>query len=404
MLSQCRQGVDNCGGAALIPDQSAIPGAVARTVLKTKMKKFEKCTWISRSKIGAPTFKAAAAASDAMMTTKYDMHYAEYNTGSNAQPAKRDATKHFISHHFSWATLKGRYYDKTQFDGIIENGQAWMWTHPAATTGQTGFGMKRWFPVAVAEAEVAQQTARNTAYNALLTTYNAAKTTYDAAVKPSTTKADFFATLFSPPKKSTVPLRPNQPTRPAAYTGLFQHPFPLAGYAVATVGASGQAVTANAFVVDGMHGGWGQYTMGMLKQTTAMQKSFGVFGWGKDVSTTYMAEEQSFVQDWTDMCILPAVTGNGKCPTATSALTTTAIYQILAVSIWANDFTAVDFATVSGGSTLVMTFHISKWKQNAAKWAKPGQPAAGVAPSIPAGAKMLVASTAAAAAVYAALY
>jgi len=412
-LMQCRQAITVCGGTANITAQTALGAADAartRTLAITLMTKFEKCTFLSRSKIGAPTFKAVAPASGAgkVLATTYDLHYAEYALSPGNGAAAVDATSKLAQAHMTWDILKGRLYDVNQFDGVIENPQAWTWVNPAAATGSK---RKRWFPVAIAEQEVAAQVGRNGAYTAALATYNTARTTYNAAVKPAAAKADFFATLFAPPTKTAVPTRPNMPTQPAAYAGLRQAAYPLTGYNVATVGTGAQTVAAMEFVVDGSHGGWGAFTLGLLKSTEDMQKSYGVFGWAKDTgsgATAYAAEEQSFVADWGQMCILPAAGGadvkNGSCPKATVALTTTTVEQVLVVSVWANNGAAVIFNDSSVPSGISLKFNVSKWKQNAAKWAAPAQPAAGVAPLSPAGAKMLAASTAAAAAVAAALY
>jgi len=379
----------------------------------------EKCTFVHKSKIGAPTFKAfkTVAGTEKIMNAKYDFHYAEYNTGTNSQPVldlniagdALQVAKSLPKVSFTWATLKGRMYDKDQYAGIIEMPQAWMWTDATASNGsdatKTGYRKMRWFPVWVAEAQVKAQNARVTSYNALKATYDPLKKAYDDAVgaKPAA------AGLFGAPAKKTIIVRPNMPTAPAAYTGLYQHGYPLANYAVATSLAgtnTSDKVLANEFVASGSHGGWGAFTMGFLKQADAFQKSFGVFGWAKDADagTDWKAEDQSFVEDWGDMCIVttPAVAGNGSCPTQTAAWSTTATIQILVVSVWTRDQTAVVWSDATNGGTLEIQFNLSKWKQNAAAWAKPTAPVAATAPvPEPAGAKMLAVS---AALVAAALY
>lgn len=200
------------------------------------------------------------------------------------------------------------------------------------------------------------------------------------------------------------------PTRPAAYTGLSQAVFPAVSTAYAGMGASSPSFTqalvpANNFVVAGDHGGWGGFTFGLLAHTTMpLQKSFGVFGWAVD-ATGYKAEGFSFTQDWRDMCISTTLSGtNGFCPTTAPVLTAATVKSILVVSIWSNDSTALTFSTGTGGSSFKITFNLSNWAQNANAWAKPAQPAAAVAPTTPTGAKMLVASAAAAGVVAAALF
>lgn len=197
------------------------------------------------------------------------------------------------------------------------------------------------------------------------------------------------------------------PTRPGAYTGLSQVPFPAVStsYTGMAYQVTQALVPANTFVVSGEHGGWGAFTFGLLGHATMpLQKSFGVFGWAVD-ATGYKAEGFSFTQDWRDMCITTALSGtNGFCPTTAPVLTAATFKSILVVSIWSNDTTAPTFSNGTGGSSFKITFNLSNWAQNANAWAKPVQPAAAVAPTTPTGAKVLVASAVSAAVVASALF
>jgi len=76
-------------------------------------------------------------------------------------------------------------------------------------------------------------------------------------------------------------------------------------------------------------------------------------------------------------------------------------YNILLVSVWANDSKASDFSATKG---MTLTFSVSAWKDHSGDWAAPATPGYATAPDMPAGAKALAASVAAAAAVAAALY
>lgn len=408
MLTNCRQNSTTCGGAAAIAAMAAVgTGATAqtRTILRSAMAAYEKCTFIHASEKGAPTFKAdIGATGEPVLASTWDLHYSEYNSGTVSQPTQSTALLYYPG--TTWANLMARKYSTAQYTGLIEMPSVWMFAVQA--TSGAGAGQKRWFPVQLAQDQIALQKSRNTAYSGLLTTYNTAKATYDAAVTPSTTKPDFFANLFNPPKKTAVPLRPAPPTQPADYAGPYQAPFPATSSSY-TSGPASQATTtavaASQFVVSGAHGGWGAWTMGLLAHAAMpVQKSFGVFGWAVD-NGTYKAEAFSFTQDWRDMCITPAAAGsNGFCPTTTPALTAATVKSILVVSIWSNDSAAPTFNAGTGGSSLKIVFNLSNWAQNAAAWAKPARPAAAVAPATPAGAKALAASAAAAVAVAAALY
>lgn len=52
------------------------------------MLQYEKCTWIHKSAIGAPTFKAAEAATGVKLALTWDLHYAEYSdAATDSMPA-----------------------------------------------------------------------------------------------------------------------------------------------------------------------------------------------------------------------------------------------------------------------------------------------------------------------------
>lgn len=288
-----------------------------------------------------------------------------------------------------------------------------MWVDTSATTSTAaGYMQKRWFPVQMAVNQITAQTSRNTAYTNLLSTYNGLKTTYNdvLAKNEKANKADALSKFFSPPKLEKLPLRPAPPTQPAAYGGPYQCPFPTT--ASSYTGVSYQStlalVTANQFVIDGSHGGWGAFTLGMLAHSTMpVQKSFGVFGWAVDnTSASYVAEGFSFVQDWREMCttLTTSSGSNGVCPTGVTSSTVT-VTQILAVSVWSNSSTAATFNTSGAtGSSFKIQFNLSNWKQNSKNWGLPSQPGAATNPNTPSGAKALVAGAAAVVAIAASLY
>lgn len=91
MLTNCHQDDTACGGVPSITAMTAVGTGVAaqqRTIVKASMTNITKCTWIHASEKGAPTFKAEIGASgEPVLSSKFDLHYAEYNTGTNSQPA-----------------------------------------------------------------------------------------------------------------------------------------------------------------------------------------------------------------------------------------------------------------------------------------------------------------------------
>lgn len=294
--------------------------------------------------------------------------------------------------HFTWTQLKARVFDINQYDALIEIPNVWQPQMSADfyTASKLTTAKQRWFPPSIAMAEITAYKARTTQYTGTdYPAYDTKRKAWDDAITAGAKKADFFATLFNPPKKTAPPERPNQPTRPEDYTGMYQQPFTgwtKASYTFTksrdTTTSATQKLTGNQFLVDGMRGGYGAFTSGLLKTTENMEKSFGVYGWGKTTTTpVYKAQEMSFVQDWTDMCLaLVSSVQNGFCPTdsAAAAVAATTVEQIIAVSMWANDKSAP--VPASSNTGMKVSFDINKWAQNATAWAKPARPAAGTAP------------------------
>lgn len=151
MLTNCRQDDTACGGVAVIPAMTAVGTGAAtqsRVIVRASMTNITKCTWIHASEKGAPTFKAEIGeTSGPVLNVKFDLHYAEYNTGLASQPTR--GTNNLYYPHCSWTTLKARMYDLTQFTGKIEQPNAWMFSDAAITSG-AGALQKRWFPVSLA--------------------------------------------------------------------------------------------------------------------------------------------------------------------------------------------------------------------------------------------------------------
>jgi len=419
-------------------------GAAAQTraLVKASMVAVEKCTFIHASKLGAPTFAMAKTGAAPMAAAaEYEVHYMEYGTGPYKQPGLTDGAhavtglaKSWFPVHADFTAVRARLYSTVQggstgawlpaaANGLQEYGHVWTYHNAvdakAATTGAVGYLYKRWFPVAIAEAQIAAYKARVTAFTALKGTYDADKTKYNKFLTDTATKPDFFASLFGTATAVTIVLRPGMPAPPEAYSGLYQFPFPTerAAYtgieAVPIFGVTGGWPATQEFVVDGMHGGWGAWTMGLLAAAEGAGRSFGTLGWAKAAAAAgtvpaYDPQAQSFVQDPREMCL--AAAGTGFCPqrknangTALEPVVATAVWQILVVSVWARTAAAAAFAT-GGGQGVTLAFSLSKWADKAAAWAKPAAPGAATAPDTPAGAKMLAASAAAAAAVAAALY
>lgn len=113
--------------------------------------------------------------------------------------------------------MKGRLYDTARYAGFIEQPLVWSWVDAAAATTAKNYQKKRWFPVSIAEDEIADYKLKATAFTNAVTAYNGLKTTYNAALVP--VESDFFADMFNPPDEVVVPLRPAKPTDLAAYNG-----------------------------------------------------------------------------------------------------------------------------------------------------------------------------------------
>lgn len=128
----------------------------------------------------------------------------------------------------TWANLRARLYNigtSANGAGLQQSPNVWMWVDAAAAAGTAGSTIKRWFPVALAASQIKLQNSVYSTFATAVAAYTPKKTAYDAAIKPPTTKPDFFTTLFSPAKKVVIPTRPSVPTTPGAYMGPYQTPF-----------------------------------------------------------------------------------------------------------------------------------------------------------------------------------
>jgi hypothetical protein len=130
---------------------------------------------------------------------------------------------------------------------------------------------KRWFAPGVATLDIANQTARNTAYNTLLAAYNAQLAKYNADILPKTEAVD-LASLFKVPEEWVPLTKPVPPTWPEAYLGLRLH-------------TTGETYNENQFYIDSSAGGWGALTMGILPLAPLIEKSFGMIGVGKTTTS-----------------------------------------------------------------------------------------------------------------------
>ena len=99
--------------------------------------------------------------------------------------------------------------------------------------------------------------------------------------------------------------------------------------------------------------------MGLLTPTLGYGKSFGIYGQGQ-LKGDYNPEEYSFISNPAEM------------------VDATAINNYLAVSVWANSWTA---ATNSG--EISIRFSSSKWADYATEWAAPATPASADLPDTP---------------------
>lgn len=422
-LTMCRQRVDVCGGAALVAVASlgATATTQARAISDTKMTAQEKCTWFVKTKLGAPTFMASKNTGTIPAAANYMLHYAEYSAlaamAPEQQPAGKTNTTGLYKANFGWAKLKGRYYamkaDGTEgnYAGVQEMPNVFTVASTAAALSQW---QKRWFPAIIGTQEVAAGLARNKAFTDLKTPYEAKVAEYNkqVAAQKKAGNPDFFKVLFGGVPKSTIPDKPRQPYSPGAYTGMSQVPFPgKTSYAPATAGAKSVATGAlkkdKQFAVNGDHGGWGAFTMGILAPTDTMRHSFGMLG------STIVAtgETASYVADKAAMCLAEATDTKGYCQVTAKFTTTNPSDQILVVSLWAYNGYATAGTNYAFWNTALafkfkITFSVNAWARHDVEWtAPPTVGAATAADADPrAGAKMLAASTAAAAAVAAALY
>lgn len=429
-----------CGGMAKIEEAAAInDGAAAvgaaniakyqRKIVASTMTYAHKCTYVHGTTKGAPTVKfskdgAGKSLNGDNLLDGWEIHYIEFGTdttfgGAPVQDAANYNTSGVIQpgnidcNTTNWSQLKARVYDKTQFAGWLDYPPVWTPTDTAnfkaASTKTQFIGMKRYFPQAIAQKEIADYTLRVGAFATLKANYVTATTAYNAYVEKAGKAPDAMGLLFGSYKFPTPVVRPSMPVPPETYTGLSLKGYPLASYAAATVGQTGQLIAAGEYIIDGEQGGYGSWTMGTLKPPDGAFHSFGVFGWTVEATGPTM----SYHRNWQNMCFPAATATNGFCPTITAGngkLTINTHTNVMIVSVWAFDFAAKAWndAAAANKSSLILSFSISNWKNNWAAWKAPAsdtQPPEVKKPVAPGGgAKMLAASAAAAAAVAAALF
>jgi len=176
----------------------------------------------------------------------------------------------------------------------------WSVKWPTSTTSTavtSAYGLKRWFPVEVAEAEIAGYVTAKAAYASAKSSYDTLKTAYEKANTDNAAAIE-GASMFSPAELVTVPARPCKPSALAAYGGLrmakwaatkdykWEGAMETTMNQVLTSGVVTAGLAANDFVVDGEYGGgWGAWTMGLLPIVKDYGKSFGVFGTGPAADT-----------------------------------------------------------------------------------------------------------------------
>lgn len=489
-----------CGDGATVAVELT-SGTTTRTVTMpvTGMTTNNKCTWVTYSKIAAPTFLFGESATpDGLTGTNWEIHAMEYTASAattfsatngslvpglnttgfytgNESLAAGNMTPLFTMPAEQYATLRTWYGEGALTnDGMTGQSSSWLSTGqvPIGNTAAISLqlaGVKsqlygnvanvpvsnniqqaasavaigdfnngkynnvafdlramRYFPAKVAQTQHAAGTTAAAAYTTALTSYNTAKTTWDAyvAILEKNAKQDAFAAAFSPPKAPTVPPLPNMPWLPVAYSGYVRATAAdVANFANNSATLSAEASpTASQFWTNlaaaQTVGGWGSFTATILRYRKGWGKTFGTIGY--DGSTTAMGDVWNY--KWTCTAVTNEVSATSQCaPTYTSttaggvATTSVApaintINMVVAVSLWstANTATTVadqSFAAAKNGFSIV--FSSGAWASGIVGLTPIAAPTAATAAkslSGIAGAQALVASSAAALAVAAALY
>lgn len=89
-----------------------------RDVDASLMTKYEKCTWVHWSAVGAPTFSAGQGTTSKDLAATYDLHYAEYNNDTGGPTANTVNMMYYPDTAF--VDLKARMYDISMWKGKNE--------------------------------------------------------------------------------------------------------------------------------------------------------------------------------------------------------------------------------------------------------------------------------------------
>lgn len=244
MVAQCRQKRDLCGNSKIdLSGGSTVTRAIAATFGPT-----EKCTFISSTKTGAPTFELDLG--EKGFENKYDVHFQEWIEGweltkdtdyiehqvrtgaANDAGAGGTPFAHMVEANYGKA-FKYNYADTIPGVGQ-EFGEVYHYLNPGDITSlyasnavetsltATDPRVKRWYPADI--GMMASKTANNQFddYAIDLANYKSKASDYNSYVDSFNVEAekDVFSAIFSPVRFPELVLRPNEPTRPADYTGI----------------------------------------------------------------------------------------------------------------------------------------------------------------------------------------
>ena len=148
-----------------------------------------------KASIGAPTFLVESQT----LSSDYDIHYAEYNERVLRTPNSGSVfVDGALSNKKGSNTIWAKKYNKDEFYGL-EKPQVYQKTnylpkiHP-----------KRYFPVAIAEQDLAMTKARFASFDAAVKVYEPLRLAYNKAILPGP-HPDLFEYFFTDPVKKVIP-------------------------------------------------------------------------------------------------------------------------------------------------------------------------------------------------------
>mgnify|MGYP000890722295 CR=1 FL=1 len=295
---------------------------------------------------GGPAFKLSNLAGS---FEDFDLHYVEYDSSVTRRKSSSTETTSYPGKDAgktgaAGTTVYAKKYDKEEFVWVEKPSVYQIVNADSPVTRHK----LRWFPVAIADTDLANQKTINSNYEAAVAAYDKQRIAYEAAIEnagklsqTSLTEKLWYPSTYKQPAPVEIPV---PPTQPVAYEGLYLKD------------SSQLTLKTGQFYIDHSNGGWGGFTMGLLKPSSALpEKSFGMFGSAK--SCVKAADESTEDRQCTTQYATARAAADigatyfnaqaqGYLSKTAEMEDTTSTDKFLIVSVWANAWDSTWSSTI----------------------------------------------------------